>query len=231
MLGTRRLAEVSTSLAGEVGGPSLYARALSADEVAASFQAGALSVDAETLTNSLTSAEREKRATLLQELDRLRTELSRRRDPTNQSEAWNRALADAAKDNGHPLHPWSKLSGLSGSGFREGWIELATYWKTELASRREFNRTNFTHGWNLRADEARQWFMAGTGAGAPVPPGEFSIEPPGHRGLPGWCPSGVYLPLLPGHPNHLLTSPPFPRPVVCEGGFVVEKEPAVRGWA
>lgn len=212
VLGKRHLAEGVTSLAGEIEEARLYGRALTADEVSASFQAGALSIDAETLTNSLTFAEREKRATLLQELDRLRAELSRHRDPTNQGEAWNRALADAAKDNGHPLHPWSKLSGLTGSAFREGWAELATYWKTEFAARREFNRTNFTHGWNLRAEETREWFMAGTGAGAPVRAGEFSVEIQGDRVLRGLYPAGVFSHLLTRKQNGVFTSPRFRVP-------------------
>lgn len=160
LLGKRHLASGVAALAGEIEEARLYARALTAEEVSASFQAGTISVDPETLAKSLTPAELERRSVLRQELEQLRAAQARQLDSTNTMEAWNAALADAAKNNASPLHPWVKLSGLTGSAFRAGWGELATYWKNELAGRREFNRTNFTHGWNLRGEEARRFRRA-----------------------------------------------------------------------
>lgn len=220
VLGKRHLATGVTALAGEIEEARLYARALTADEVSASFQAGAISVDAETLAKSLTPAELEKRSALRQELEQLWAAQASQVDSTNSTEAWNAALADAAKDNANPLHPWVKLSGLSGGAFREGWKELATSWQNELAGRREFNRTNFTHGWDLRGEEARRWFMAGAdsgrgagvAAGAPVPAGEFSLEIKGDRVLRGLYPAGVFNHALTRKQSGVFTSPRFKVP-------------------
>jgi hypothetical protein len=213
VLGKRHLATGVTALAGEIEEARLYARALTADEVSASFQAGASSVDPETLAKSLTPAELEKRSALRQELDQLRAVHTRLVDSSNTREAWNAALADAAKNNASPLHPWVKLSGLTGSAFREGWGELATFWKNELADRREFNRTNFSSGWDLRGEGARRWFMAGAapgdGAGAPVPAGEFCVEINGDRVLRGLYPAGVFSHALTRKQSGVFTSPRF----------------------
>ena len=205
VLGKRHLASGVTALAGEIEEARLYSRALTAEEVSASFEAGTISVDAVTLAKSLTPAELKKRSDLQRELEQLRVAQARQLDSTNTMEAWNAALADAEKSNASPLHPWVKLSGLTGNAFQEGWDQLASFWKTELTSRREFNRTNFTHGWDLRGAEAGRWFMAGaasghgTGgaAGAPVPAGEFCVEVKGDRVLRGLYPAGVF--------NHALT--------------------------
>ncbi|MEN9675718.1 MAG: hypothetical protein RIS76_1614, partial [Verrucomicrobiota bacterium] len=209
VLGKRHLAAGITALAGEIEEARLYARALTEDEVAASFQAGAIRVDAETLAKSLTPAELEKRSALGQELDQLRAVQVGQRDQTSSMETLNAALADAGKNNASPLHPWVKLSGLTGSAFQEGWSELATFWKNELARRREFNRTNFTHGWDLRGDEARQWFMAGDAAGTPVPAGEFCMEIQGDRVVRGLYPAGVFSPTLTRKQGGVFTSPRF----------------------
>ncbi len=202
VLGKRHLAPGVTALAGEIEEARLYSRALTAEEVAASFQAGAMGVDPEALTQSLTPAELAKRSTLQHEMKKLRAARTGLLESSKAMETWNGALADAAKNNASPLHPWVKLSGLSGHAFRKGWDELANYWTNELAGRREFNRTNFIRAWDLRGDDARRWFMAGnnpttpnqrTGseAGAPVPTGEFCVEVQGERVLRGLYPSGV----------------------------------------
>ena len=217
VMGKRHLATGITSLAGEIEEARLYSRALTADEVSVSFKAGTISVDAVTLAKSLTPAELEKRSALQRELERLRADQARQLDSTTTLEAWNAALADAEKSNTSPLHPWVKLSGLTGNAFREGWDQLAAFWKTELTSRREFNRTNFTHGWDLRGVEAGRWFMAGTASGqgaggdadAPVPAGEFCVEIKGDRVLRGLYPVGVFNHALTRKQNGVFTSPRF----------------------
>ena len=217
VLGKRHLAPGVTALAGEIEEARLYSRALTADEVAASFHAGAISVDVETLTKSLTPAELAKRSTLNQELEQLRADQARRVDSTNTMEGWNVALAEAAKNDASPLHPWVKLSSLTGNALREGWGELATFWKNELAGRREFNRTNATPGWELRGEEARRWFMAGTGpgqssgdaVGAPASAGEFCVEIKGDRVLRGLYPAGVFSHMLTRKQSGVFTSPRF----------------------
>lgn len=217
VLGKRHLATGVTALAGEIEEARLYSRALTADEVSASFQAGAISVDAETLAKALTPAELQKRSILRRELEQLQAAQARQLASSNTTEAWDLALADAAKNNTSPLHPWVKLWGLSGSAFQERWSELAMFWRNELAGRREFNRTNFTPGWDLRGEQARRWFMAanatgqGTGnaAGAPVPAGEFCVEIKGDRVLRGLYPAGVFSHALTRKQSGVFTSPRF----------------------
>ena len=217
VLGKRHLGTGVTALAGEIEEARLYARALTADEVAASFQAGAIRVDPEALSKTLTPAEFEKRSALRQELVQLRAVQARQLDSTNTMEAWNAALADAAKNNASPLHPWVKLADLTGDEFRDGWNQLATFWKNELASRHDFNRTNFTHGWDLRDEEARHWFMAGAtpgqdrskAAGTQVPAGEFCVEIKGDHVLHGLYPAGVFNHVLTRKQSGVFTSPRF----------------------
>lgn len=219
VLGKRHLATGVTALAGEIEEARLYARALTAEEVSASFRAGAVSVDAETLAKSLTPAELGKRSNLRQELDQLRATQARQLDATNTPAAWEAALTAAAKDSSSPLQPWVKLSGLTGQAFQEGWNQLASFWKTELDGRRGFNRTNFTHGWDLRGADAGRWFMAGAGAapgqgasadaGAPVPAGEFCVEVKGDRVLRGLYPAGVFSHALTRKQSGVFTSPRF----------------------
>ena len=207
VLGKRHLAEGVTALAGEIEEARLYSRALKAEEVSASFRAGTVSVDAETLTKSLTSSERERRSALYQELKPLQDALAKRAAPEAKAEAWKSALAEAATNHASPLHPWVKLAGLSGEALQEGWRALSTYWKTELEDRRTFNRTHFTRGWDLRGEGAGRWFMSGTGGVAPT--GEFSVEVKGDRVLGGLYPAGVFTHALTRKQNGVFTSPRF----------------------
>ncbi len=217
VLGKRHLGTGVTALAGEIEEARLYSRALTADEVSASFEAGAINVDAETLTQSLTPAEHDKRLGLRRELDQLRAAQAGQLDSMNTMEAWKSALADAAKDNASPLHPWVKLSGLTGNAFQEGWGQLALFWNAELASRLEFNRTNFTRGWDLRGNESDRWSMAGAAqgygvggeAGAPVPAGGFCVEVKGDRVLRGLYPTGVFSHALTRKQSGVFTSARF----------------------
>lgn len=209
LLGKRHLAPGVTALAGEIGEARLYSRALTPEEVSASFQAGAVRVDPENLAKSMTTAELEKRVALRQELDQALGAQARLSDATGTMAAWQNALAESAKDNTSPLHPWMKLSGLTGHAFHEGWDELATFWNEELTDRRGFNQTHFTPGWNLRNHEAREWFMAGDGAGAPVPAGEFCVEIQGDRVVRGLYPAGVFNHALTRKQNGVFTSPRF----------------------
>ena len=207
VLGKRHPAAAVTALAGEIEEARLYARALTAEEVASSFRAGVNAIDADTLAKALTSAEREKVAALRQEIEQHQAAQSKLSGQAPAAEAWKAALADAAKVNSNPLHPLVKLSGLRGEAFQEGWRQLADYWKTELAGRRDFNRTNFTRGWNLAGDDAGRWFMAGAGAAATA--GEFSPEIKGDRVLSGLYPAGVFTHALTRKQTGVFTSPRF----------------------
>jgi len=217
VLGKRHLAAGIASLTGEIEEARIYARALSADEVSASFRAGAVGMDAQTLTQSLTPAELAKRSNLNRDLERLRANRAHILDSPLLTEAWKNAWADAAKNTANPLHPWVQLAGRTGEEFQAGWSELAKFWKDELSGRREFNRTNFTSAWNLRSNESRKWFMdagdetqgAGVRNSEAEPVGGFSVEFEGDRVLRGLYPAGVFSHALTRKQSGVLTSPRF----------------------
>ncbi|MBL9169752.1 MAG: DUF1553 domain-containing protein [Verrucomicrobiales bacterium] len=209
LLGKRHLAKGVTSLAGEIEEARLYARALSPAELSASFRAGVTAIDAATLARALTPTERETWDRLNRKLKELQAAQTKINDTSRTAEAWTTALADAAKNTSNPLHPWVKLSQLRDTAFRDGWNQLAIDWKRELANRREFNRTNFTHGWDLRGEEAGRWFMAGQDAATAVSTGEFSMEVKGDRVLRGLYPAGVFTHTLTRKQHGVFTSPRF----------------------
>ena len=206
LLGKRHLAPGVTSLVGEVEEARLYDRALTRDEILASFRSGTVAIAPETLSNSLTLAEREKRSLLQRDLENLQSLLSKQ-STLMSTETWKSALADASVNNANPLHPWAKLAGLRGDAFTNGWNDLSTFWQREMESRREFNRTKFTETWNLRGDNAGHWFMTGSGAGALS--GDFSVDVKGDRVLQGLYPAGVFTNSLTSKQNGVFTSPRF----------------------
>ena len=210
VLGRRHLSPGVTALRGEIEEARLYPRALNANEVLASFRAGVATPDAATLATMMSPDQRARRQALQAEQEglRLRQEVLRAGKPVD--DPWEPALADAAKNETSALHAWVKLSGLPDEGFRKGWRELAERWKAEMASRQEFNRTNFTPAWNLRGADHAKWF--GLDGGQPlaaVRPGEFCVETTGDRVLGGLYPAGVFSHLLTRKQPGVYTSPRF----------------------
>lgn len=210
VFGKRHLGEGVTALAAEIEEARLYARALTSDEVAASFRSGAPTVDPNTLARFLTSTEHQQWTALHGELPPLRDQQAKLHAQQAASERWTAPLADALKNDANPLHPWIRLSGLQGEAFRAGWQQLATDWKRELANRHAFNQTNFTPVWNLRGADAGRWFMSGANPSvASSPPGEFNLEFQGDRVLRGLFPAGVFTDATTRKHGGVLTSPRF----------------------
>ena len=209
LLGKRHLANGITSLACEIEEARLYDRALTATEVVASFRAGTLRVDAATLAKALTSDERQERSALLEELEQLQSDQAKLMKDLSALEIWKTSLAEAVKNTSSPLQPWAKLSELNEAAFQDGWNELASYWKSELANRHEFNRTNFTRVWDLRGEDAGRWFMSDKSSGTAAAVGEFSVEAKGDRVLRGLYPAAVLTHSLTRKQNGVFTSPRF----------------------
>jgi hypothetical protein len=210
VLGRRHLSPGVTALRGEIEEARLYARALDANEVLASFRAGVAAPDAAALETMMSSDQRARRQALKTEQKSLRLRQAALRAEQPVGDPWEPALADAVKNETSPLHAWVKLAGVPDDEFRKGWIELARRWKTEMTSRHEFNRTNFTTAWNLRGADQAKW--AGPDDGQPmaaVRPGEFSIEATGDRVLSGLYPAGVFSHLLTRKQPGVYTSPRF----------------------
>ncbi|KAB2667652.1 MAG: DUF1549 domain-containing protein, partial [Verrucomicrobia bacterium] len=210
VLGKRHLGAGIAAFAGEVEEARVYARALSADEIAASFRAGPVKVDAAALAAALTPAERRESSVLHQRLGTLEARRQALRGQETAGNPWTPALAAAAKNDADPLHPWVALSGLKGAAFRDGWQRLASHWSAELAARGEFNRTNFTRLWGVGDGGTAPWFKPGSIVPEKAaPPGGFSVEAQGERILRGLYPSAVFTHGLTRKEPGVLASPRF----------------------
>ena len=201
-------------LAGAVEEARLYDRALTAAEVRASFRAGPDRVSEADVLKTLTPADRNERAVLRKQVADMRPKLAAAVAVPRVTDPWAQALADAAADTGHPLHPWVQLGDRSGPALTAAWNAYAEQWRTEIDARRGFNRANFRPLWDLtREADYAAWTRHGDGLPPrPSPPGEFSVEPAGDRIVSGVYPAGVYTHLLSAKHNGILASPRFPLP-------------------
>ena len=214
LLGLRHTSVGNGFLAGEIDEARLYDRALSGEQVKASFAAGTTSFTPDELAKSITQDERAEQVRLRDELELLRAEFKTRfpHYPAKEKahERLAAALAQAANDNNHPLHLWANLREKSGDEFVQAWQSLAKYWQDELPLRRRYNSEKFRPGWDLTAGDDARWFKYGVNPTETVArAGEFAIEPEGERIVTGLYPAGVYSHLLSQKHNGVLTSPRF----------------------
>ncbi len=211
----QRLSDINPPLAGEVEEARAYARALSEEEIAASFRAGAAGVSADELAAALSEEERQTVARLKARL----TDLTRQSQALSRADAgadaWRVALADATTNSANPLHPLRLATTEAGrsvtdSDFQEKWLKLVEYWNAERKSRVEFNASRFTPLWDLRTAGHSQWSRSGVGLPQePTHNGEFSIEPDGDRVLTGLLSAGIFSHTLTRKHPGVFTSPRF----------------------
>ena len=228
LVGRRHTGGGRAFLAGEIDEARLYDRALTADEVAASFRAGAGGISAEELAKAMSPEQRAKHAALTADLAKVRAELAAKAPSANDN-ALAAALKDAQGNNASPLHAWAKLGKLDGASFTNGWNELARSWRVQLATARDHN-AQFKTEWDLAKADAAKWFTDGNAfPGAPVSDPaltrvdhqragsetgaprtvDFSIEPEGDRVLKGLLPAAVSSHLVSEKHGGLFTSPRF----------------------
>ena len=208
LLGLRHKGAGSGFFAGEIEEARLYDRALTAEEVAASFRAGAVPViTPEQIAAALSPEQRALRAALSAELEKLRAEAAIR-DPG--AKAWDETLADAATNALNPLHLWAKLGTAGDADFSAAWSKLTDPLRASLEEARKTNAANFKPAWDLAGADYARWFPYGSGlTREPLPAGEFSIEADGDRILDGLSPGGAMTHRLSEKHNGLLTSPRF----------------------
>ncbi len=208
LLGLRHKGAGSGFFAGEIEEARLYDRALTAEEVAASFRAGAVPViTPEQVAAALSPERRDRRAALSAEIKKLRAETAAA-DPG--AEAWEDALADAAKNSTNPLHLWAKLGTTNDADFSTAWSKVAEPLRASIEEARKTNRENFKPAWNLAGADYAKWFPYGSGlTREPLGAGEFSIESDGDRILDAVFPGGAATHRLSEKHNGLLTSPRF----------------------
>ena len=222
LIGRRHTGGGKAFLSGEIDEARLYDRALTAGEIAASFQAGPIGLTAKELAAALTPEQRTQRAALATQLTKGAAELAARSPDSKPGAAspLAAALTDARTNPANPLHAWTRLSQLDGAAFAKAWTEITSQHRESLAAARAHN-AQFTGGWNLASSDSAKWFRDGLGlargahharptaSAPPDAPGEFSLEPEGDRIVSGLLPAGVATHLLSQKHNGLFTSPRF----------------------
>ncbi len=207
LLGLRNRDTADGYFAGEIEEARLYDRALTPEEVAASFRAGTpTAIGRERLLAALDPAQRERRATL----ERERETLLKARSDAAVDRDMDRAIAEAKADAANPLHIWARLGEWDDARFPAAWSALASDLGGKQQEALRFNGEKFRPLWILSGDDYQRWFHAGSGLGSePTRPGEFALAPVGERIIEGLAPAGVFTPRLSSKHNGLLTSPRF----------------------
>ena len=212
LLGRRHTGGGRAFLAGEIDEARLYDRALTPEEIAASFRAGPVGVGPEEIAKAMTPEQKSKRAALTAELKTARAALAAKA-PSATEDALATALKDAQANLANPLHAWAKLHKLDGPAFTTGWADTTKGWRNALIAARDHN-AQFTKAWDLaKPTDAAQWFREGNALGRDalprVLPGDFTLEPDGDRVVKGILPAAVSTHLLSEKHGGLLTSPRF----------------------
>ncbi|MBC8350369.1 MAG: DUF1553 domain-containing protein, partial [Planctomycetes bacterium] len=216
----QRLSGVNPPLAGEIEEARAYTRALTADEIAASFEAGPQGVSIDELLAVL-DADQRKRLVALHETRKKLREDFQKLDPSggDKADPWVKAFEDARTNNQNALHAWVQFTDVSGDAeLQKRWDELANFWKTTLQTRRE-SRTDLQSvhvakdGLKIRPTTNGDWFGYGTSfPGNRVttePDGTFTMEPEGQRVITGIHDAGVFSHNLSKRHSAVLSSPRF----------------------
>ena len=214
----QRLSGVNPPLAGEIEEARAYTQALTAVEVATSFEIGPKGVSTEELMAVLDPAQRRELTSLHESRRRMRAELEKL-DPAagGKTDPWAKAFEDARTNKENPLHMWvrSFVGGVpvGGTELQKQWRKQAGHWEQELKTRRESNDSKFTKAWDLKRGDSDEWFGYGTGfPGRRVRStahGEFLVEPEGDTVVKGIHTAGVFSSGLSTRHTGVLMSPRF----------------------
>ncbi|MGV3755029.1 MAG: DUF1553 domain-containing protein [Verrucomicrobiota bacterium] len=207
LLGRRHTGGGIAFLTGEIEEGRLYDRALSAEEVGASFSAGPGGVSKEHLLAALTAQEKEKYQQAATQL----AEVKRQQESIAASKAGQKAAFDEATRNEfNPLYAWVKFNGLKGEELTDKWTAWAQKQQAELVARQQSNVSGYVTKWNLANGDAAQWFREGQNLSVRATnPGQFAIEAEGVEVVDGIYPAGIYSHLLTKKHGALFTSPRF----------------------
>ena len=203
----QRLSDINPPLAGEIDEARAYDRALSADEVAASFQAGPEGVTDEELLAALDGATRDALARLRDQAQRL--SLALRDGDVAAGDPLAAPLAEAGGDPASPLHAWATLTAAPPEAWPATWGTLVAALERDQRTRIAANAP-LTPLWDLRGPDHRSWFRHGTGLPAePAANGAFAIPADGDRVITGILPAGIHTHLLSSRQPGVYQSPRF----------------------
>jgi cytochrome c553 len=208
LLGKRHTPGGKAFLAGEIEEARLYDRALTPDELLASFRAGpdANALDAAELAKALTPDERSRHDSLTRDLATAR-DAYRTLTLGSQEKEWRAALTDAERDTANPFSAWSALHRRTGDEMAKAWDGLSEAARAKAAEAAPAaRRWDFA---NSRAD-FDECFHYGTGiANAPSACGDFAVLAAGDSILTGLMPAGVATNRLSTKHNGVLTTKLF----------------------
>ena len=208
LLGKRHTPGGKAFLAGEIEEARLYDRALSPDELLASFRAGpdANAIDPAALAKAFTPEERSRHDTLTRDLAAAR-EAHNALTLGAQEKEWRSALADAEHNTANPFSVWSTLHKRTGDEMAKAWNELGDTTRSKAAEAAPAGRH-----WDFaksRADFAG-CFHYGTGiSDVPGACGDFTVLTAGDNILSGLMPAGVATNRLTAKHNGVLTTKLF----------------------
>lgn len=203
----QRLSDVNPPLAGEIDEARAYDRALSDEEIAASFRAGPEGVTDEELLATLDDAGRESLARLRADRARIVAELATATTPGDSPFA--APLAAAGDDPTSPLHAWARLTATPVDAWPATWNGLVAGTDADRGARTEAN-ASATVLWDLRGPDHASWFRHGPGLGAePAGNGEFTVVVDGEQVIAGVLPAGIHTHLLSSRQPGVYQSPRF----------------------
>ena len=221
----QRLSDINPPLAGEIDEARVYLRPLTAAELALSFQAGPAGVTAAEIAAVLDPSQQQTLAVLRREHQQVQQELSDLQ--TDQQDPWTTAFDEARTNTSSPLHFWLQAT-MGGTQTDAAllpslWRQQAEFWQREQQTRRATNETKFRPLWDVRGEQAADWFCSGTGLASPdaaasrsaaqavIPAhhGQLVIEADGERVLRGLQPAALLTHGLSNRHTGVLQSPRF----------------------
>jgi hypothetical protein len=190
LLGLRHTGAGNGFFEGKIQEVRLFNRALSKEEIAASFAEGPLAETRPAPTQS-------KQAKLGQDssqsaLDALKAEAAAlkaeiaRLTPVNSEETFTKLTAQPE----HPLHLAAKAATLPPETFAQLLPEYRSKLGAQIAQAKAFNTSNFKVAWDLSGPDAAHWFNSGPDA-ARIPCGDFRIAMDGATLFDSLLPAGI----------------------------------------
>ncbi len=203
----QRLSDINPPLAGEIDEARAYDRALSPEEIAASFRAGPEGVTDDELLATLDAATKASLLHLRAERDRISTDLRVAETPA--ADPLGPLLTAASNDPANPFHAWAKLTATPTEAWPATWNALAATLEADRRARTETS-ARATPLWDLRGPDHASWFRHGPGLGPePTGNGAFTVVPDGEAVIAGILPAGIHTHLLSNRQSGVYQSPRF----------------------
>ncbi|MBX3747951.1 MAG: DUF1553 domain-containing protein [Verrucomicrobiae bacterium] len=218
LLGLRHTGGGNPFFAGEIEEARLYDRALSPDQVQASFNLGPHPLTDAQILAALPPERRAEYDDLTARLAAAQAAFQAGFPDHPRLDARRRHLQSildtAQSDPAHPLHAWSRLRHVPPHDFPAAWQTL----RESIAGPSTPDPVSSTApqppahrlAWNLAGPDANDWFFHGPNPPEALDaPGDFAVEPSGDRLLTDLWPAAIVTHRLSQKHNGVLTSPRF----------------------